>query len=91
MNCHTVGCSGYPINRELRKRGYFEKFAEVYFPSTDNSMDVIYGRWGGGYIMLPQGITGEELWSLRKSLSAEYKIIERNHEDEVIRRGAQAV
>lgn len=79
----------YPIERELKKIGYYTKFREVYFPPTSCQLDLIYGKWNGGYAVLPEGLPGEVLMSLRKSLSAEYRIIEGGQgEIEVLKRGA---
>jgi len=79
----------YPINRELKKLNYFSKLRTVYFPAAKTSLDAIYGEWVGGYIVLPEGITGSELLTLRKSLSAEYRLIEKGTgELEIMKRGA---
>jgi len=78
-----------PIKRELSKQDYFSKFYTTYVPPISNSSNSVYGKWTGGYITLPIGISGFELLSLRKSLSAEYRLIEKGTgELEIIKRGA---
>lgn len=53
----------------------------VYFLPTNDSLDSIYGNWGGGFIMLPKGLSGEELLALKKQTKAE--------KEECIKRGAE--
>lgn len=58
----------YPLERELRKMGYNEKYIIVKKYYNNEEQELI----------MPEGIKGEELLKLRKSLDDEYKMIEKN-------------
>lgn len=59
-----------------------KKVREVFFPpSNDSQLDSIYGKWVGGKIMLPEGMSGEELLKICKQTDSERL--------ECIKRGAE--
>lgn len=61
-----------------------KKVREVFFPpSNDCQLDSIYGKWEGGKILLPEGMSGEELLKICKQTEAERR--------ECIKRGAELI
>lgn len=65
-----------PVEKYLESIGYYNEYIDVWSEPGDEALGELYGKWPGGYIKLPKGIKGEELISIRKSLSAEYKALE---------------
>jgi hypothetical protein len=68
-----------PAKKYLKKIGYYNEYIDVWF-DPNNINDDIYGTWSGGYIRLPKGMKGSKLMSIKKSLSAEYKALERKND-----------
>lgn len=59
-----------------------KKVREVFFPPCeDSNLNSIYGKWDGGKILLPEGMSGEELLKICKQTEAERL--------ECIKRGAE--
>ena len=81
----------YPIEKKLKEMGYYEKYEQVYFEKNEESLSDIYGKFPGGYLTMPKGMAGYDLWQLRKSLEKEYRELESGRgELEVKARGADS-
>jgi len=65
-----------PTEKYLESIGYYNEYIDVWSEPSCESLNDLYGKWPGGYIRLPKGITGEKLATIRKSLSADYKALE---------------
>lgn len=79
-----------PIERELKKLGYYENYVEVIRNNEGDMLDCIYGKSEKRVVMImPKGMNGMDLFNLRKSLQSEYKELEQGTgEIEVLKRGA---
>jgi len=83
--------NGTPMEKYLKKIKYHEEYTSVYFPpSTDEILSSVYGKFDGGYLTLPKGMSGEKLLLIRKELEKEYKKYEGKNSgmEECIKRGA---
>jgi len=65
-----------PICIFLEKHNYHTKYKKIWFDSQNNSLSSVYGVFSGGYLEMPEGMTGEELLTIYYSLSNEYKVLE---------------
>jgi len=72
-----------PTEKYLESIGYYNEFIEVWSEPSCESLEELYGKWPGGYITMLKGIKGDELISIRKSLSAEYMLLEGKNSPEV--------
>jgi len=79
-----------PIKRYLEKINYYKQYRKVYFPPVDDSLSIIYGKFKGGFLIIPKGLSGEELIKIRNNLKNEYKIYEHKNDslEECRKRGA---
>jgi len=49
-----------PLGKYLKKIRYYDKYIEVWFaPIIDGSLNYIYGEFHGGFLKLPQGMSGQ--------------------------------
>jgi len=79
----------YPLEKKLEEEGYCKNYKKIYFPPVDDDLTKIYGKFEGGELIFPEGISGTKLWEMRKKLQDEYKKIENNTgEEEIKKRGA---
>lgn len=80
-----------PIRKYLEKINYYQKYRNVYFPpNDDDGLSSIYGKFKGGFLTLPEGLSGEELIKIRNALKEEYKTHEKGNDpiEECKKRGA---
>lgn len=79
-----------PTERYLESVGYYDKYIKIYFPPNDgDGLTEVGGIFRGGYLDLPEGISGEEILKIARDLKYEYNLITKGTgEEEIKRRGA---
>lgn len=80
----------YPLDKKLKEMGYDKQYIQTYFEKNDDQLSGIYGKFAGGYLTMPKGMAGSDLYKMRKELEKEYREIEAGKgEIEVRLRGAE--
>jgi hypothetical protein len=78
-----------PLQKKLKEQEQNNQYTQVYFEKNEDSLSSIYEKFSGGYLTMPKGMAGCDLWQLRKSLEKEYRELESGRgELEVKARGA---
>lgn len=66
-----------PTVSYLKTTDYFSKYRKVFFSDNSNDgLSHVGGSFTGGWLELPQGLTGDEILKIRKQLNEDYKKIE---------------
>jgi hypothetical protein len=65
-----------PTQKYLESINYYSKYIQVWRPSNEgDGLNHIGGVFKGGFLNLPQGITGEEMKKIAQILKPEYDIL----------------
>lgn len=70
--------------RYLESVNYYSKYRKVYFPSNKgDGLEHVGGIFTGGYLTLPQGMSGKEILDIAETLKPQYnKLIKGDPEEE---------